>query len=126
MLMRPQDFLAEQWEALETNATLVETYRNTHGQKVQNILQGLCSSWVSRKLENTGQLLSERLDLRVCKMQTTLWEHTVAVFGRQWWFWWLPVPPKIAPNWTGETLTMGITHENVFMPLRDKHAIFLR
>ncbi|CDJ62925.1 zinc finger DHHC domain-containing protein, putative [Eimeria necatrix] len=99
------DFLAEQWEALETNATLVETYRNTHGQKVQNILQGLCSSWVSRKLENTGQLLSERLDLRVCKMQTTLWEHTVAVFGRQWWFWWLPVPPKIAPNWTAPTYT---------------------
>ncbi|KAL8431385.1 hypothetical protein Efla_001740 [Eimeria flavescens] len=27
------DFLSEQWEALETNATLVETYRNTHGKK---------------------------------------------------------------------------------------------
>lgn len=62
------DFLAEQWEALETNATLVETYRNTHGQK------------------------------------TTLWEHSVAVFGRHWWLWWLPVPPKIVPNWTDPEL----------------------
>lgn len=58
------DFLSEQWEALETNATLVETYRKTHGEK------------------------------------RTLWEHAVAVFGHQWWFWWLPVPPKITPNWT--------------------------
>ncbi|KAL8454562.1 hypothetical protein Emed_000283 [Eimeria media] len=58
------DFLSEQWEALETNATLVETYRNTHGKK------------------------------------STLWEHAVAVFGSQWWLWWLPVPPNIVPNWT--------------------------
>lgn len=62
------DFLSEQWEALETNATLVETYRNTHGEK------------------------------------STLWEHTVAVFGQQWWLWWLPVPPKIVPNWTDPEL----------------------
>lgn len=29
-----QDFLSEQWEALETNTTLVETYKNTHGARV--------------------------------------------------------------------------------------------
>ncbi|KAL8272701.1 hypothetical protein Esti_003405 [Eimeria stiedai] len=62
------DFLSEQWEALETNATLVETYRNTHGKK------------------------------------STLWEHAVAVFGSQWWLWWLPVPPNIVPNWTDPEL----------------------
>ncbi|CBZ53942.1 MGC81318 protein, related [Neospora caninum Liverpool] len=27
------DFLSEQWEALETNTTLVETYKNTHGTR---------------------------------------------------------------------------------------------
>ncbi|OEH74020.1 zinc finger dhhc domain-containing protein [Cyclospora cayetanensis] len=79
------DFLAEQWEALETNATLVETYRNTHGQR------------------------------------TTLWEHAVAVFGREWWFWWLPVPPRITPNWTDpefkdEKEDIQLTHDCTPVP----------
>ncbi|PFH35585.1 DHHC zinc finger domain-containing protein [Besnoitia besnoiti] len=42
------DFLSEQWEALETNTTLVETYKNAHGARTsffQHVAEVFGSKW---------------------------------------------------------------------------------
>ncbi|KEP66684.1 UNVERIFIED_CONTAM: DHHC zinc finger domain-containing protein [Hammondia hammondi] len=42
------DFLSEQWEALETNTTLVETYKNTHGARTnffQHVAEVFGPTW---------------------------------------------------------------------------------
>eukprot|EP00922_Rhytidocystis_sp_ex-Travisia-forbesii_P039852 GHVS01059293.1.p1 GENE.GHVS01059293.1~~GHVS01059293.1.p1 ORF type:complete len:398 (+),score=34.51 GHVS01059293.1:136-1329(+) len=68
-LYMTMEFLSEQWEAIETNSTLIENYKGTRGRK------------------------------------TDSWEALEEIFGKNWLWWCLPIPPQIQIDYTDPVFT---------------------
>eukprot|EP00922_Rhytidocystis_sp_ex-Travisia-forbesii_P039856 GHVS01059297.1.p1 GENE.GHVS01059297.1~~GHVS01059297.1.p1 ORF type:complete len:409 (+),score=18.53 GHVS01059297.1:119-1345(+) len=68
-LYMTMEFLSEQWEAIETNSTLIENYKGTRGR------------------------------------QTDSWEALEEIFGKNWLWWCLPIPPQIQIDYTDPVYT---------------------